>query len=349
MKKFLFFVLPFIWFSNINGQIIFPIPTGETLPHLSAALYVTGKIPADEEIAPRDIDFSLCFGLFNRVNLEFVTYLGSAYAFNFSFLAINETRSKPRIVFGIDNITPFRYVSSFGKGEETRWEKHVYNIRNTEQFSVYLLASKHIGISNFSIGIGRGKFVGYGTFTKGMNSDLYSDEIHNDAFGLFGNWEIFDFKGLKPYFGIDGRNFVYGLRFDHMYFSLKAGAITPNSLLREDITNSLFDLGLAFYTKKLFGEKQITDIGILKGRVYDEKTVNSLRAMITISGRNYYNTIETTTGSYTIELKEGIYSIHVSSEGYLWKKKTVSISGGGILYCNFKMKKKLFDSEEPEE
>ncbi|TES90107.1 MAG: hypothetical protein E3J87_10660 [Candidatus Cloacimonadota bacterium] len=350
MKKLFFFILFFFSISGLYGVFISPVPTGEILPHKTAALYVTGKMPSDEEIAPWDIDFALGFGLFNRVNIEFASYLGGAYGLNCEFLALEEELSKPRVSIGIDNITPIRYISSYGEGEDTRWEKNVYRVRNSEQFSAYGLIGKHIIFSDISIGFGRGKFVGYGAWAQTLNTDYYSDEKHNDAFGIFLNWKIFDIKGVKPYFSIDGRNYDYGIRFDHTYFSLKAGMITPNSLLGDDIKKSLFDLGIAFYTKKIAGEEQFTDIGILKGRVYDKKTVTPLQAMITISGKKYYNTIETSSGgSYAIELKEGIYNIHVSSDKYYWKEKTVSISGGGILYCNFKLEKKPKTKLTPEE
>lgn len=341
MKKFFFFLLFPLIISILNGQIISPIPTGDILPHMTGALYTTGKMPANEEIAPKDIDFAIAFGLFDRLNIEFATYLGGAYGLNTQFLAVNETNNKPRVSFGFENISPSRYISSFGDGKQTRWEKNVYDRRNSEQLSVYGLVGKHIIFSDFSVGLGRGKFVGYGTWVQTLNSDYYSDTDHNDALGIFFNWQIIDIKGFKPYFCIDGRNYAYGFRFDHNYFTIKAGVITPNSLLGEDIENSLFDLGFGLYSKSIFKSDKITEIGVLKGRVYDEKNVQPVKAMLTISGKKYYNTIQTSeAGSYSLNLKEGIYTVHVSSEGYRWKEKIVNVAAGGILYCNFKLKKK---------
>ncbi len=343
MKKSLYITFLFFLISitYIHAQFISSVPTGDILPHLTAALYVKGKLPIDESIAPRDIDFATGLGLFNRANIEFVSYWGGAYAFNFAYRLIDEEQGKPRVALGIDNIAPMRYISPYGAGKETRWENSVYKVRNSEQFSAYAVIGKLIGFSDFSVGVGRGKFVGYGTWTQTLNTDYYSDDTHNDAFGIFFKCQIINVKGFKPYFSIDGRNYDYGFRFDHQYFTINGGVITPNSLLVEDFKHSVFDLSVAFYSKSIFRNEKITDIGILKGRVYDEKTVDALSAMITISGKNYYNTIETTSaGSYSIKLKEGIYSIHVETSGYYWKEKTVSISGGGILYCNFKMKKK---------
>lgn len=348
MKKIYLSVFLLSLWICLYGQIIYPVPTGEVLPHKTIGLFVTGKLPVDEEVAPRDIDVSIAAGLFNRLNIEFASYFGSAYGLNLSYRFIDEENNRPRVAFGIDNISLSRYISSFGEGEDTRWENNVYRPRNSEQLSAYFVVGKNVAISNFSLGIGRGRFVGYGSWTSTLNSDYYVDETHNDAIGLFFDWKLFNFKGLRPFFCVDGRNYNYGLRFDHTFFSLKLSVLTPNGLTGDDIKNSLFDVGIGFYSKKIFGEKSITDIGTLKGRVYDEKTVNSLNAMITISGKNYYNTIETT-GSYSIRLKEGIYSVHVSSDGYFWKEKTVSISGGGVLYCNFKMKKRPKTVIEPEE
>jgi hypothetical protein len=349
MKKIFLIFLTLSFCTFLHGQIIYPVPTAEVLPHKTFGLFVTGKLPVDEEIAPRDIDVSVAVGLFNRLNIEFASYFGGAYGLNLSYRFIDEENNIPRVAFGIDNVSLSKYVSSFGKGEDTRWENNVYRPRNSEQFSAYAVVGKRVGISNFSLGIGRGKFVGYGSWTSTLNSDYYMDENHNDAIGLFFDWKLFNFKGLRPFFCVDGRNYNYGLRFDYTHFSLKLNVITPNGLTGDDLKNSLFDIGIGLYSKRIFGEETYTDIGTLKGRVYDEKTVKSLKAMITISGKNYYNTIETTTGSYSIRLKEGIYNVHVSSEGYFWKEKTVSISGGGVLYCNFKLKKRPKTLIEPEE
>jgi hypothetical protein len=350
MKRITAIIFLMLIVSVAQGNLITPTPAGRILPHKTAAFFISGKLPIDEESAPRDIDISAGFGLFNRFDLEFVSYFGSAFALNLNILAIEEDRTKPRIAFGIENIALDKYLSSFGKGTDTRWENTVYETRNPEWFSLYGLVGKRIGISDFSVGIGRGRFVGYGTWTEMLNSDLYSDEKHSDAFGIFLEWQLFNIMGAKPYFSIDGRNYAYGIRFDHRFFSITGGVMTPNSLLGDDIKQSIFSVGMGLYTKQIFGESYISEMGILKGRVYDEKTVKSLPAMVTIAGTgDFYTTIDAPNGSYTIELKEGIYDVHVSVEGYYWKEKTVNVAAGGILYCNFKLKKRPKNIIEPEE
>jgi hypothetical protein len=336
--------------SVLHAHLISPTPNGAILPHKTAALFVAGKLPIDEESAPRDVDASAGFGLFNRFDIEFISYFGSAFALNLNILAIEETRIKPRVAFGIENIALDSYISSFGKGTDTRWEQTVYETRNPERFSLYGLVGKEIGISDFSVGIGRGRFVGYGTWTRMLNTDFYSDETHSDAFGIFLEWQLFDIMGAKPYFSIDGRNYAYGIRFDHRFFSIAGGVMTPNSLQGDDAKQSIFTVGMGLYTKQIFGEHRISEIGILKGRVYDEKTVKSLSAMVTISGPgDFYTTLDAPNGSYTIELKEGIYDVHIAVDGYYWKEKTVNVAAGGILYCNFKLKKQPKTILEPEE
>lgn len=345
-------IVPFLMVlaSGMGANLISPTPNGTILPHKTAAFFVSGKLPVDEESAPRDIDIAVAFGLFDRLDLEFVSYFGSAFGLNLNILAIEETRAKPRIAFGIENIALDRYISSFGKGTETRWEQTVYETRNPERFSAYALVGKQIGFSNLAVGIGRGRFVGYGAWTRLLNTDFYSDEIHSDALGIFLEWQLFNIMGAKPYFSIDGRNYAYGIRFDQRFFSITGGVMTPNSMQGDDVKHSIFTVGLGFYTKQIFGEHRISDIGILKGRVYDEKTVKSLPAMVTISGSgDFYTTVDASGGSYTIRLKEGIYFVHVSAEGYFWKEKTVNVAAGGILYCNFKLKKRPKTLLEPEE
>ena len=340
--KVISFIFPFIFLTSIlSAQFLSPVPTGEILPHKTAALYVDGKIPLDESVTSKDIDLALGGGLFDKLYFSIVMYSNKAYALNLEYVAIPGTNALPKLAFGLDNITQERYISSFGSGKDTRWENKVYRHRNSEQFSLYGVIQTHIGISDVTAGLGRGKFVGYGTWTRNLNTDFYSDKKHNDAFGLFFNLQFFNIKGFKPYFSVDGRNYDYGFTYDQNFFALKAGFITPNSLLSDDLRNSLIDIGIGIYSKAIFKNKNITENGYLKGRVYDEKTVQPLQAMITITGGKYYNTVETNSnGSYSIELKEGIYNIHVSCERYYWKEKTVNIAAGGVLYCNFKLKKK---------
>ncbi len=350
MREFCFCLLMLVFAPTLQAHLIAPTPNGTILPHKTAACFVSGKLPIDEESAPRDIDLSVAFGLFNRFDIECISYFGSAFALNLNILAIEETRIKPRVACGIENIALDKYISSFGKGDDTRWENTVYETRNPERFSAYGLVGKKIGISDFSAGIGRGRFVGYGAWTSMLNSDYYSDEVHSDAIGLFFEWHLFNIMGAKPYFAVDGRNYAYGIRFDHRFFSLNGGVLTPNSLQGDDAKQSIFSVGMALYSKQIFGEHRISEIGILKGRVYDAKNVTSLSAMVTVSGQgDFYTTIEAPKGSYTIELKEGIYYVHVSSDGYYWQEKTVNVAAGGILYCNFKLKKRPKGILEPEE
>lgn len=350
MKKTVLAFILILAVSAAYGNLITPTPNGIILPHKTAAFFVSGKLPVDEESAPRDIDISAGFGLFNRFDVEFISYFASAFALNLNILAIEEDRTKPRVAFGIENIALDSYISSYGKGTDTRWENTAYETRNPERFSVYGLVGKRIGISDFTVGIGRGRFVGYGIWTKMLNTDFYSDETHSDAVGIFLECQLFNIMGAKPYFSIDGRNYAYGIKFDHRFFSVQGGVMTPNSLQGDDVKQSIFTVGMGLYTKQIFGESYISEMGILKGRVYDEKTVKSLPAMVTISGAgDFYTTIDASNGSYTIELKEGIYDVHVSVDGYFWKEKTVNVAAGGILYCNFKLKKRPATIIEPEE
>ncbi len=81
--------------------------------------------------------------------------------------------------------------------------------------------------------------------------------------------------------------------------------------------------------------------GVVAGKVSDSETGEGLGAEITFPGTSYEAiNSDPMTGLYKISLKPGIYRIHVSKDGYLWKEKPVTLKKDKSEVLDFELSKK---------
>jgi hypothetical protein len=65
-------------------------------------------------------------------------------------------------------------------------------IRPTENFSAFAVTSIPIaGLARISVGLGRGRFVGYDGPNEYLNTDIFFEDYHQWAIGLFGGFELY--------------------------------------------------------------------------------------------------------------------------------------------------------------
>ena len=183
----------------------------------------------DTEPDPADYNIFLRYGFAGRGEAAVSMYTPSAFALSISYV-IMKPQKGPVLFMGIDNITYAKHISSLGTGDTVGFLEEIgYTTasggRPPEMLSAYVGLQQTFGeMFNIVIGIGRGRFVGYGERSRYFNTDLfvlgddYITEEHSSwALGLFlGTSLRFPF-GLEFMVEMDGRDASIGMRYNNKY------------------------------------------------------------------------------------------------------------------------------------
>jgi len=108
-----------------------------------------------------------------------------------------EEAQQTSLAVGVYDIGIGRYVSPIGNGKAAWPDWQYYDttgayIRPFENFSAFIVTSVPItGLARISVGLGRGRFVGYDRANDYLNTDVFFKEYHQWAIGLFGGFELY--------------------------------------------------------------------------------------------------------------------------------------------------------------
>lgn len=234
---------------------------------------------------------------------------------------------------GIDRITYRKYITPFGGGNETNtgYLDEQYKTRPQEWFSLYFVNTyKPSELIELTLGIGRGRYVGYGPRSRYFNLDYLlvkndTSGYHQDiVFGLFGGLKVKILPYVSGIIEFDGRdvNAGLGVNINGYYFNLCLTKIEQISDILDRNVRFNFSVG-----GKIYAMNEVKK-GILLIRIYDEETKFPIQCAIeminTKTGK--IKTFDTNQeGILQITIEEGTYKITFKNEKYLKKSGTVNI------------------------
>ena len=112
-------------------------------------------------------------------------------------LSLKEARYTSLAV-GVYDVGIHKYVSPIGHDSAGAWPDWQYHtadrgyIRPFENFSAFVVTSIPVtGLARISVGLGRGRFVGYDGINDYLNTDVFFKDYHWWAVGLFGGVELY--------------------------------------------------------------------------------------------------------------------------------------------------------------
>jgi hypothetical protein len=215
MKKFLF-VIFFFCFLPLNSQMLhhdsyIDIPSADYTEGLFINLDANFPLKSSGEVK-----FDPNFGIeytYRELNTAFKWYNGMDFAFDVSYRVLQEETRRPSIALGIYEICYDKFISP--AGSDRTYEDEEYENRPPEIVSLYGVVTKNIN-SKFQInmGVGRGKFVGYGPRSFVPNTDVLFNENHEKwALGLFMGVKLRLKKPLSFILEADGRDANFALEY----------------------------------------------------------------------------------------------------------------------------------------
>jgi len=156
------------------------------------------------------------------------------YALDLAYRIMPEIGGAPAVAIGVYDLTYKKYISSTGSNppeggynddNSYYWEDWIEGDyrRNLENLSIFLVLSKHLSYRFIAtVGIGRGRFVGYGSRSKYFNFDMLtgSKTKHDITFGIFWGAQYIISKNFRLLMDFDGRDFNVGFRYISPLFSI---------------------------------------------------------------------------------------------------------------------------------
>ncbi len=322
-------------FEQIGALIDVPVATPPEENFFS--IIPSGSFTLADDPHSAEMNLALSFSIAGRGEISLSALTPENYALRGKLAVLEEKESTPALAIGIDNITYTQWVSPVG-GEDTTGlldDLGYGKERPKEAFSVFLVATKNfenlaVPFST-TIGLGRGKFVGYGPLSKYTNSDVFFDSNHSLSFGVFGGVALKFTPNLSAIVEYDGRDGNLGLRYElrHLVFNL---AFTHLEQLRSHgAIHPRVALGVAIKSTIFTPPKK----GFIAGRVFDTYSKEPVDASIIISDTELEPIL--VRGDYDIALSPGIYSLTIISEGYIAKKFKVTVRPEGQVRLDIPM------------
>jgi len=195
-----------------------------------------------------------------RINVGFNWFDGTDFGVDLAYQFYKSQVTS--LSFGIDNITFSKYISPLGA--DTTFSDEIYENRPPEAWSFYFVGNRKFGEKfEFSAGVGRGKFVGYGPRSYLPNTDIFfSDKHENFSFGLILGAKYSAKDWLDLLLEADGRDINLGIQFDLGRFQAEISATKlEGALFGEGEThsprlNSTISFKLPFFEGEKEEEKQ---------------------------------------------------------------------------------------------
>lgn len=235
---------------------------------INVSLYNSMSLsPASDPVA-FSYNLGATYGLLGIANVSLHMYTYKDYAGQVQFSLMKDEDSKPALDIGIKNITYRRYIDEGGGSDSISagLADNAYPNRSSDMLSAYIVATKDFGrAGRYTLGIGRGEFVGYdyGRFLSSVvlfeDYAVAGNMANEFMFGLFGGFEIPLLFNTSLKADFDGRDVNAGLCYNFKQVAVNA-ALTHIELFRSDNAdlNPRVELGLA-YTFSPFGTPKVEE------------------------------------------------------------------------------------------
>jgi outer membrane protein OmpA-like peptidoglycan-associated protein len=257
-------------------------------------------------------------------------YDDTGFALDLSYKIFTGSDNIPGLTVGISEITLNKYISTAGADEVFNDEN--YADRPPEAWSFYAVARKNLNrLIEVNAGLGRGKFIGYGSLSKYANTDVFTDDKHEIwAFGLFGGMRIIFTNNLAFLAEGDGRDINIGIEYQN---GLVKGTLALSKLevFNDEESDLSPRVGLNFSYRimnlKEEGQKEKKKFPVVI-ELIDEKSREPVEGYAIITGTKG-DTLETSgsNNTHSFALVPGIYTAFISAIGYKDKKTAVAVKG----------------------
>ena len=249
------------------------------------------------------------------------------------------------LAWGIHTISYSADVSEIAHGDSTGWHDDLlYNTADYkkpyEVGSAFLVSTYSLNNNiDLTLGLGRGRYVGYGNISKYLNSNFYHEKGGDWGIGFFGGLEFKVSKNLSFIIENDGRDINVGSVFKPLPWEFGLALTKCEYFADWDEFRPRVAISLAYVkAKKRPGP------GIIAGTVLDTQHNPLIAEIYTSDAVIPKKMSEPEQGSYKLsKIQPGLYEVYAWAAGYKQGKKVVEVSPDKTVYCDFVLEKSTSD------
>ncbi|MCX6843019.1 MAG: OmpA family protein [candidate division WOR-3 bacterium] len=248
-----------------SPTLLFSTPTSDVLPAHSLAISADMTLPLTQ--TPQNVPYweanaNVRFSPFRHLDLAVTAYTLQDYVLDAKYQLVGGAPGRFGLAVGVLDVGIHNYVSPIGHGLDDAWPNWKYAHRPMENFSVYAVTS--IPVTKFArlhLGLGRGRFVGYGR-GKDLNTDIFFDENHQWAVGLFGGLEVFVVRQVALCAEVTGRDVNTGVKGAFGPVTAAVAWTKMEGLIRAtgDDRFGRLEAGVSYQVDNLFRSQEKTEI-----------------------------------------------------------------------------------------
>ena len=181
--------------TSNSPTLLFDTPTADVLPAGALAISADATFPLTKSSMNVDypeLNANVRFSPLKRLDFAVTAYTPAYYVLDAKYRIIGGEPGDFGLAVGVYDVGLNNHVSPIGHGLDAAWPDWKHRDRTTENFSAFAVASIPMTeIVRYHVGLGRGRFVGYATHSKYLNTDIFFKDHHQWAIALFGGVEVY--------------------------------------------------------------------------------------------------------------------------------------------------------------
>ncbi|MDH4210749.1 MAG: OmpA family protein [candidate division WOR-3 bacterium] len=325
-------------FNRTSGLV--DIPTANILPHFGLRAGIDGSMGFQDMTDDAEINLHFSMGLFDIAEAYLDIYTFTDFTAAMGFCHRFYSTDKFGFAWGLHTISYDLDVSEIGRGDTVGWyDDLLYNYDTYEKpfelGSAFLITTYAINDNiDATLGIGRGRYVGYGTHSKYFNTNFFRDEGGDWGVGLIAGMEVRFLDQFRFMLDGDGRDMNIGLgyRFTPVELNIALSKVEW-FLWSDDDYRPRLSASISYLNMQ-----EEKGPGAIAGKVVDELgnpivaevgfVTDTIASVMTNPGSGLFSFSPIDAGSYEV------YA-HVS--GYQTARRKIKVRGGRTAYQEFKL------------
>ena len=185
-----------------SPTLLYETPTADVLPAGTLAITADMTYPlvnTVQNVNYMEANADIRFSPIKHLDFAVTAYTFSDFVLDAKYQILGGEPDRLGLAVGVYDVGFNSYISPIGHDTANAWPDWKYwsndgtkYVRTTERFSAFVVTSIPVTkFARFSVGLGRGRFVGYSEHSKYFNSDFYVGGYHQWAVALFGGAEVY--------------------------------------------------------------------------------------------------------------------------------------------------------------
>jgi hypothetical protein len=201
-----------------HPTLLYGTPTTDVLPVGTLSISADASLARTSPNWGREENATVRFSPYRHLDLAVTAYTVADYVLDVKYQFMGDGSGRLGLAAGVYDLGLHSHVSPVGHGTAGVWPDWDYRengvaVRPYEDFSAFAVGSYRATSSiRLHIGLGRGRFVGYGDRSKYLNTDVFFDHAHQWAFGLFGGAEVYLIPQAALVVEVSGRDLNGGFK-----------------------------------------------------------------------------------------------------------------------------------------